>query len=304
MHQLPIKGIIAATLVMNFLFLATAPQAFAKIYIDEEYKFWIEYPDNWWFDESGLEINPMPGINDGTIIFPSFRDGIAYWYQFTSVTLIKNSTVAMNYQGDKFFDVITEDLRNSCKIASFEYEGHVCSDYQVLEKKTLQINGMKAYQITDSWTESYPDGISITKNSIVTDFVVGNDLWQIDSIVVKSKAELDEVKQIPYSFKFLDDSKYFTGKNIQNIPEWIKNNAGWWATGQIDDGSFVQGIQWMIKEDIMKIPKTQQGTGSGASEIPEWIKNNAGWWATGQIDDGSFVQGIQWMIKEGIIKLS
>ena len=37
------------------------------------------------------------------------------------------------------------------------------------------------------------------------------------------------------------------------IPSWIKNNAGWWADGQIDDNSFVQGIQWLIKEGIMKI---------------------------------------------------
>ncbi len=39
----------------------------------------------------------------------------------------------------------------------------------------------------------------------------------------------------------------------QNIPEWIKNNAGWWAEGAIDDTSFVQGIQFLIKEGIMTI---------------------------------------------------
>ena len=27
------------------------------------------------------------------------------------------------------------------------------------------------------------------------------------------------------------------------VPTWVKNNAGWWAEGSIDDGSFVQGIQ-------------------------------------------------------------
>jgi hypothetical protein len=37
------------------------------------------------------------------------------------------------------------------------------------------------------------------------------------------------------------------------IPAWIKNNAGWWADGQIDDGSFVEGIQFLIKEGFMKI---------------------------------------------------
>ena len=87
------------------------------------------------------------------------------------------------------------------------------------------------------------------------------------------------------------------------IPSWIKNNAGWWADGQIDDNSFVQGIQWLIKEGIMKIPPTTQGTGSAGNQIPDWIKNNAGWWADGQIDDNSFVQGIQWLIKEGIMKI-
>ncbi len=37
------------------------------------------------------------------------------------------------------------------------------------------------------------------------------------------------------------------------IPEWIKNNAAWWADGQIDDNSFVQGLQFLIKEGIMKV---------------------------------------------------
>jgi len=37
------------------------------------------------------------------------------------------------------------------------------------------------------------------------------------------------------------------------IPDWIKNNAGWWADGQIDDSSFVSGLQWLISNGIMKI---------------------------------------------------
>ena len=35
------------------------------------------------------------------------------------------------------------------------------------------------------------------------------------------------------------------------IPDWIKNNAGWWADGQIDDTAFLQGIQFLIKEGII-----------------------------------------------------
>ena len=87
------------------------------------------------------------------------------------------------------------------------------------------------------------------------------------------------------------------------IPDWIKNNAGWWAGGLIDDSSFVSGIQWLISNGIMIIPPTEQGADDGVSVIPDWIKNNAGWWADGLIDNNSFVSGIQWLISNGIIIL-
>jgi hypothetical protein len=87
-----------------------------------------------------------------------------------------------------------------------------------------------------------------------------------------------------------------------SIPSWIKNNAGWWSEDIITDGEFVQGIQFLIKENILKIPSTVQGTSSG-NEIPSWIKNNAGWWSEDIITDGEFVQGIQFLIKEGIMRV-
>ena len=88
-----------------------------------------------------------------------------------------------------------------------------------------------------------------------------------------------------------------------SIPGWIKNNAGWWADGMIDDSSFVSGIQWLISNGVMNIPPTEQGTGTGGDVIPGWIKNNAGWWADGQIDDGSFVSGIQWLISNNVMTI-
>ena len=44
-----------------------------------------------------------------------------------------------------------------------------------------------------------------------------------------------------------------SGTESNEIPVWIKNNAGWWADGSIDDNSFVQGIQFLVKEGFMKI---------------------------------------------------
>jgi hypothetical protein len=85
------------------------------------------------------------------------------------------------------------------------------------------------------------------------------------------------------------------------IPDWIKNNAGWWATDQIDDSAFVQGIQYLIKEGIMIVPPTETSESIGSQVVPAWIKNNAGWWATDQIDDSAFLKGIQYLVQNGII---
>tara|TARA_B100000676_G_scaffold269279_1_gene285085 strand:+ start:120 stop:1169 length:1050 start_codon:yes stop_codon:yes gene_type:complete len=44
-----------------------------------------------------------------------------------------------------------------------------------------------------------------------------------------------------------------------NIPDWVKNTAGWWADDQIDDASFVNGIKFLIENDVMEI-ETQDAT--------------------------------------------
>lgn len=93
-----------------------------------------------------------------------------------------------------------------------------------------------------------------------------------------------------------------TNQNDVSIPEWIKNNAGWWSEDAIDDNTFIQGIKYLIKNDIIVIPQTQQET-METKEIPSWIKNNAEWWADGQIDDETFVQGLEFLIKNGIIRV-
>lgn len=108
-----------------------------------------------------------------------------------------------------------------------------------------------------------------------------------------------------FEFEILksETSKSIPSAVKSEIPEWIKNNAGWWASDKIDDNSFVQGIQFLIKNKLLNVPPTSLTANSDTNEIPSWIKNNAGWWASGDIDDGSFIQGLQYLIKIGIIRV-
>ena len=50
-----------------------------------------------------------------------------------------------------------------------------------------------------------------------------------------------------------------TGPNDETtkIPEWIKSNAAWWANDSITETEFLQGIEYLIENEIMKISKTQ-----------------------------------------------
>ena len=88
-----------------------------------------------------------------------------------------------------------------------------------------------------------------------------------------------------------------------SIPNWVKNNAGWWSTGQISDNDFASGIEFMIKEEIIKVPIASSGQQSGDTAIPDWVKNNAGWWSEGQISDKDFANGIQYLVTNGIISV-
>ena len=87
------------------------------------------------------------------------------------------------------------------------------------------------------------------------------------------------------------------------MPTWIKNNAKWWAQGEIGDSEFVKGIQYLVQQDIIKIPNTET-TANTQTQIPKWVKNNAGWWADGSIGDEDFVKGIQYLIQVNIIHIN
>ena len=92
----------------------------------------------------------------------------------------------------------------------------------------------------------------------------------------------------------------FDYSNAEQIPKWVKNNAGWWAEGQIPEDDFMLGLQYLIDKEILIvsfIPTNQESL----QAIPEWIKNNVGWWADGLISDAEFVSSLQFLIENKIL---
>ena len=87
----------------------------------------------------------------------------------------------------------------------------------------------------------------------------------------------------------------------EEIPEWVKNTAGWWSDDLISETEFVNAIEYLINAQIIFVENTTST--SKSEQVPEWVKNTAGWWSDGQISDSAFIDGIEYLIKDGIISL-
>ena len=103
--------------------------------------------------------------------------------------------------------------------------------------------------------------------------------------------------------KFFDD-KIVVLPAEPRVPEWVKNNAGWWSDGQISQTEFIQAIEFLSKQGIINIPPGPiDETGGTAQSVPDWIKNTAEWWSDDLITEDEFVAAIQWLATKGIIIL-
>ena len=89
-----------------------------------------------------------------------------------------------------------------------------------------------------------------------------------------------------------------------SIPSWIRTTAGWWSTSQISDEEFTKGLEYLIQNDIVEVPKTSTNNSDGTDQIPSWLRKNTGWWSQGLLSDNEFVKGIQYLVNNGIIRVA
>ena len=39
----------------------------------------------------------------------------------------------------------------------------------------------------------------------------------------------------------------------EKVPDWIKNNAKWWAEGLIGEDDFVNGLKYLVEKGIIRV---------------------------------------------------
>lgn len=72
-----------------------------------------------------------------------------------------------------------------------------------------------------------------------------------DNHIVKNYQNFAEstLKKFPYSE--VEKPKIIEVNSRENIPNWVKNNAGWWADNEISDDEFLDALEFLIKNEIL-----------------------------------------------------
>ena len=148
-----------------------------------------------------------------------------------------------------------------------------------------------------------PDGIRDLMNFRVNSDGVFNMQKIIDSSMLNGtyfvSASYRGEKSDEITFNVINDK---TVNVERQIPQWIKNNVGWWADGGIDDEKLIVGIDYLLKNGFMNIPDMPEQPKNQEYEVPNWIRSNAKWWSEGQITDNEYINGMQFLIKIGSLR--
>ena len=112
----------------------------------------------------------------------------------------------------------------------------------------------------------YDDLKPVTKNKEQAKAVIHMIYWMItdgqkyssdllyvplsDPVIELGKKGLSKVK---YGGEVLWDYSGAVATKQYQIPKWIRDNAKWWAEGQISDQDYINGLQYLIQQGILKV---------------------------------------------------
>jgi hypothetical protein len=277
-------------------------------YENNEYGFSFDYDPNWIVEDTGLYERGYVAIVAN--LFPDSYDSSTYLSIIHERYFFENN---INMKDQEMLDLQKNYYKIDCKNRDLLRDGFECYNFKVMSSDILKFkDSAKSYNSLFSWNEYWDDGAEFSITAISLMIQDGDNLWNFFGQSSNS-LEFETVAKTISTFEFEDIEKFGKQQTVEIVlPSWIKNNAGWWATGEIDDASFLTGIQYLINQGIMKIDvpestvdsKYQSGFEEPMSKIPSWIKQNAGWWSDSVISNDDFVAGIKYLIEQGIISVS
>jgi len=205
-------------------------------------------------DDSEISLDSPNRVIIANIEIENFDPVDGYYY----MRVIQLSTGEILTESEILPRDITNDLW-ATKIAHLVDENieNVVGDYEI------QI-------FTEFGTATAKTKFSVVEstNAEVTEWVKNNAKWWSEGQIGDS----DFISGIQYLIKekiidIPDLPEQASGTAEEKIPGWIKNNAGWWADGQISEDDFVNGIKYLVENGIIK--SQLESSSTPVSTIPQ-----------------------------------
>ncbi|MGA0296247.1 MAG: peptidase [Nitrosopumilaceae archaeon] len=166
------------------------------------------------------------------------------------------------------------------------------------EGTTLTVRGYNSYPLETYANFEFPpisgnEKFDVTVNDEPIDFIQSIDdmgFWHVAFTVG------------PTSQGVVKISGFEKGSppEMPKVPQWIKINAEWWATGQISDVEFLEGVDFLFEKGIIFVP-SKELKAEVNWEIPSWYKTTAAWWSEDKITDDDFLFAIENLVAREII---
>lgn len=166
------------------------------------------------------------------------------------------------------------------------------------EGTTLTIRGYNSYPIETYANFEFPpisgdEKFTVTVNDEPIDFIQSVDdmgFWHVAFSVGPTSQGVVKISGFEKGLP----------PELPKIPQWIKQNAQWWATNQISDMEFLEGIDFLFEKGIIFVPGKEMKAEVNWN-IPSWIKNTALWWSEEKISDNEFLYAIENLVAREII---
>ncbi len=158
--------------------------------------------------------------------------------------------VSLVHQGNELFR--TSGISTDSKEEHNEFKAFIPVD--VSGPVTVQFDNMNDNKLARVGIPVLVDRIQTSHEIAIPDWVRNNAKWWSEGQI----GESDFVGGIQHMIneKIIDIPdlpEQSSSTAEEQVPDWIKNNAGWWADGLISENDFVSGIKWLVENGVIRV---------------------------------------------------
>ena len=111
------------------------------------------------------------------------------------------------------------------------------------------------YQVNVTYKEKALGTVSFVLNEIeIPSWIKNNAKWWSEGTISDSDFTTGIQYMINENIMIISGLPEQAAEATQEqVPQWIRNNAGWWANGLISDNDFVSGIKYLVEQGIIQV---------------------------------------------------